>query len=91
LVRVALFPPNNPVVPVIAVRFVRRSLALLVVRQFVLPVHVPLNETIVCLAEPIIGTVATTRGGRPFSCLPAVFPCLCTVLPHPAGHELDDL
>ena len=90
LTYVPAFPSSELVVPSIAINLVGRPLAFNIVWQFVLSVHVPPHEPTVHLAERIIGIVGTT-GVRSFPRLPAVFPCLCGALPHPAGHKLDDL
>ena len=79
------------VIPLIAINLVGRPLAFNIVWQFVLSVHVLLHEPITYLAKRIIGTVGKTCRIRPFPCLPSFVPRLLLALPHPAGHELDNL
>jgi hypothetical protein len=85
------FSSRDLVVPLIAIRLVRCSLAFLVVWWFVLSVHVPFYEPVIHVTEPVIAAIAPIFAARLVPRLPAVSPRLSVVFPHPTGHELDDL
>jgi hypothetical protein len=86
-----LLPSSNPVVPVIAVLFVRGSLAQFVIRLVVYLVRVLLHEPHVHLPENSIVIKIPTFWACLVPRLAKFLPRLLIALSPPTSHELDDL